>query len=199
MNRYFLCKFLKDTLLQSKTYLFCAIRPEVEYLKYTFATLGFAKNASVVQLAPKKATTACTPAERKLLAQLEQMKQELEAAKKAASEGGGAASVARRGADKLHHGQSVPSGAPSATRQRGVVTTLTGLRLLGVERARARGTSVRNPVVAGATPRVMPDAARLRAECVAKTVKARPRRGARVACEKISSARRCSVWHTWQY
>ena len=58
MNRYFLCKFLKDTLLQSKTYLFCAIRPEVEYLKYTFATLGFAKNASVVQLAPKKATTA---------------------------------------------------------------------------------------------------------------------------------------------
>ena len=33
---------------------------------------------------------------------------------------------------------------------------------------------MRNPVVAGATPRVMPDAARLRAECVAKTVKARP-------------------------
>merc|ERR1711871_1507969 len=28
-NSYFLCKFLKDTLLQSKTYLFCAIRPEV--------------------------------------------------------------------------------------------------------------------------------------------------------------------------
>lgn len=81
-NAYFLCKFLKDTLLQSKTYLFCAIRPECEYLKYTFATLGFAKNASVVQLAPKKATTAATPAERKLMQQLEEMKALLEAEKK---------------------------------------------------------------------------------------------------------------------
>ena len=87
-NSYFLCKFLKDTLLQSKTYLFCAIRPEVTYLKYTFATLGFAKNASVVQLAPKKATTAATPAERKLMEELEKMKRmyaELEAKKKADS------------------------------------------------------------------------------------------------------------------
>merc|ERR1719502_6747 len=87
-NSYFLCKFLKDTLLQSKTYLFCAIRPEVSYLKYTFATLGFAKNASVVQLAPKKVTTAATPAERKLMAQLEKMKRmyaELEAKKTANS------------------------------------------------------------------------------------------------------------------
>jgi hypothetical protein len=39
---------------QARTYLFCAIRPEVQFLKYTFATLGFAKNASVVKLAPKK-------------------------------------------------------------------------------------------------------------------------------------------------
>lgn len=54
-NSFFLCKYLKDTMLQAKTYLFCAIRPEVEFLKYTFATLGFAKNASVVKLAPKKA------------------------------------------------------------------------------------------------------------------------------------------------
>jgi hypothetical protein len=73
-NSFFLCKYLKDTMLQAKTYLFCAIRPEVEFLKYTFATLGFAKNASVVKLAPKKATTAASPAERKLMAELEAMK-----------------------------------------------------------------------------------------------------------------------------
>ena len=28
-NSYFLCKYLKDTMLQARTYLFCAIRPEV--------------------------------------------------------------------------------------------------------------------------------------------------------------------------
>ena len=61
-------------MLQARTYLFCAIRPEVEYLKYTFATLGFAKNASVVKLAPKKASVAASPAERKLMAELEAMK-----------------------------------------------------------------------------------------------------------------------------
>ena len=77
-NSFFLCKYLKDTMLQSRTYLFCAIRPEVEYLKYTFATLGFAKNASVVKLAPKKATVAASPAERKLMAELEAMKQLVE-------------------------------------------------------------------------------------------------------------------------
>ena len=32
-NSYFLCKYLKDTMLQAKTYLFCAIRPECTYLK----------------------------------------------------------------------------------------------------------------------------------------------------------------------
>ncbi|CAM9194143.1 unnamed protein product, partial [Phaeothamnion confervicola] len=88
-NSYFLCKFLKDTMLQARTYLFCAIRPEVKYHQYTFSTLGFAKNASVVKLQPKKATMAATPAshgglqlpaaqrppaERKLMAELEQMK-----------------------------------------------------------------------------------------------------------------------------
>jgi hypothetical protein len=46
----------------------------VTYLKYTFATLGFAKNASVVRLAPKKATVAASAAERKLMAELEAMK-----------------------------------------------------------------------------------------------------------------------------
>lgn len=73
-NSFFLCKYLKDTMLQARTYLFCAIRPEVQFLKYTFATLGFAKNASVVKLAPKKATVAASAAERKLMAELDAMK-----------------------------------------------------------------------------------------------------------------------------
>jgi hypothetical protein len=29
-NSFFLCKYLKDTMLNAKTYLFCAIRPEVK-------------------------------------------------------------------------------------------------------------------------------------------------------------------------
>ncbi|CBJ27270.1 conserved unknown protein [Ectocarpus siliculosus] len=73
-NSYFLCKYLKDTMLQARTYLFCAIRPEVTYHKYTFATLGFAKNASVVKLKPKMATVKATLAEKKLMEELEQMK-----------------------------------------------------------------------------------------------------------------------------
>lgn len=73
-NSYFLCKYLKDTMLQARTYLFCAIRPEVKYLNYTFSTLGFAKNASVIKLQPKKTSAAASPAERKLMAELEQMK-----------------------------------------------------------------------------------------------------------------------------
>lgn len=60
--------------LSPRTYLFCAIRPEVTYHKYTFATLGFAKNASVVKLKPKIATVKATPAEKKLMEELEQMK-----------------------------------------------------------------------------------------------------------------------------
>eukprot|EP01038_Epipyxis_sp_PR26KG_P012422 gene12422-16660_t len=74
-NSFFLCKYLKDTMLQARTYLFCAIRPEVTFLKYTFATLGFAKNASVVKLTPKKATVASSPNERKLMAELESMRE----------------------------------------------------------------------------------------------------------------------------
>ena len=73
-NSYFLCKYLKDTMLQARTYLFCAIRPEVEYLNYTFSTLGFAKNASVIKLAPKKATVEASAAERKLMAELAELK-----------------------------------------------------------------------------------------------------------------------------
>eukprot|EP01038_Epipyxis_sp_PR26KG_P007613 gene7613-10366_t len=88
-NSFFLCKYLKDTMLQARTYLFCAIRPEVEYLKYTFATLGFAKNASVVKLAPKKATVAASAAERKLMAELEAMKALVEQLRSNQSTGGG--------------------------------------------------------------------------------------------------------------
>mmetsp|Transcript_5555 Transcript_5555/g.5738 ORF Transcript_5555/g.5738 Transcript_5555/m.5738 type:complete len:1029 (+) Transcript_5555:142-3228(+) len=81
-NSYFLCKYLKDTMLQAKTYLFCAIRPEVEFHRYTFATLGFAKNASVVKLAPKKAgAVAATEMEKKLMAELDAMKQLVESLK----------------------------------------------------------------------------------------------------------------------
>ena len=74
-NSFFLCKYLKDTMLQAQTYLFAAVRPEVQFLKYTFSTLGFAKNASVVKLAPKKATVAASAAERRLMAELDAMKQ----------------------------------------------------------------------------------------------------------------------------
>ena len=53
-NSYFLCKYLKDTMLMAKTYLFCAIRPEKKYHPYSYSTLVFAKNASVIKLKPKK-------------------------------------------------------------------------------------------------------------------------------------------------
>jgi len=87
-NSFFLCKYLKDTMLQAKTYLFCAIRPEVEFHKYTFATLGFAKNASVVKLAPKKATMAASAGERKLMAELDAMKALVAQLQNNASKGG---------------------------------------------------------------------------------------------------------------
>mmetsp|Transcript_25406 Transcript_25406/g.70740 ORF Transcript_25406/g.70740 Transcript_25406/m.70740 type:complete len:1016 (+) Transcript_25406:90-3137(+) len=77
-NSFFLCKYLKDTLLQAKTYLFCAIRPEVEFHKYTFSTLGFAKNASVIKVQPKKATTAMSAAERKLMQELDAIRLQME-------------------------------------------------------------------------------------------------------------------------
>jgi len=88
-NTYFLCKYLKDTMLQARTYLFCAIRPEVKFHNYTFATLGFATNASVIKLNPKKATTSMSPGERKLMDQLEKMKSQLAEAQAAAGGGGG--------------------------------------------------------------------------------------------------------------
>ena len=72
-NSYFLCKYLKDTMMQARTYLFCAIRPECKYHPYTFSTLNFAKNASVIKLSPKKATVAASPAERKMMAELQKM------------------------------------------------------------------------------------------------------------------------------
>ena len=85
-NSYFLCKYLKDTMLQARTYLFCAIRPEVQFHRYTFSTLGFAKNASVVKLAPKKAgAVAASAAEMKLMAELEAMRELVEQLKKQAT------------------------------------------------------------------------------------------------------------------
>jgi len=98
-NSYFLCKYLKDTMLQAKTYLFCAIRPEVEFHRYTFATLGFAKNASVVKLAPKKAgAVAASANELKLMDELEAMK-ELVASLKAQTEAAAKATTTSSGAD----------------------------------------------------------------------------------------------------
>jgi len=88
-NTYFLCKFLKDTMLQARTYLFCAVRPEVEFHKYTFATLGFAQNASVIKLQPKKATSAQSKREMQLMEELEKMKQMLEDLKNSGAAGGG--------------------------------------------------------------------------------------------------------------
>ena len=61
-------------MLQAKTYLFCAIRPEVKFHPYTLATLNFASNASVVKLAPKKGVVATNPREKKLLQELTDMK-----------------------------------------------------------------------------------------------------------------------------
>mmetsp|Transcript_44335 Transcript_44335/g.70930 ORF Transcript_44335/g.70930 Transcript_44335/m.70930 type:complete len:1024 (-) Transcript_44335:657-3728(-) len=90
-NSYFLCKYLKPTMMQAQTYLFCAIRPEVEFHKYTFATLTFAKNASVIKLQPKKATTAQSKREMELMEELEKMRQMMEdMAKKSGGGGGGA-------------------------------------------------------------------------------------------------------------
>lgn len=97
-NSFFLCKYLKDTMLQARTYLFCAIRPEVQFHRYTFSTLGFAKNASVVKLAPKKATVAASAAERRLMAELEAMKAlvaQLQASQGAVGQGSGGADADR--------------------------------------------------------------------------------------------------------
>jgi len=88
-NSYFLCRYLKDTMLQARTYLFCAIRPECKFHPYTFSTCGFAKNASVIKLQPKKASVAATPKERKLMEQLEKMKLMMEEMAKGGGGGGG--------------------------------------------------------------------------------------------------------------
>merc|ERR1719502_260753 len=87
-NSYFLCKYLKDTMLQAKTYLFCAVRPEAQYLNYTFSTLQFAKNASVIKLEPKKSTAGMSANEIKLMKELEEMKKLVEELKKTQGTGG---------------------------------------------------------------------------------------------------------------
>eukprot|EP00948_MAST-09A_sp_MAST-9A-sp1_P003666 g3666.t1 len=88
-NSTFLGKYLKDTMMQARTYLFCATRPEMRYKKFTLATLQFAQNASVIKLKPVKATAAASPLERKLMKQIEEMKLAMENMK-----GGGGASEA---------------------------------------------------------------------------------------------------------
>ena len=64
-------------MLQAKTYLFCA-RPEVCFQKYTFATLQFAANTSVIRVKLKMATTNQTKREMQLLEELERMRQMIE-------------------------------------------------------------------------------------------------------------------------
>jgi hypothetical protein len=88
-NSYFLCKYLKDTMMQAKTYLFCAIRPEVKFHQYTYATLGFANNASVIKLDPKKATAAASELERKLMKELDEMRELVATLRAQLAEGGG--------------------------------------------------------------------------------------------------------------
>ena len=71
-NNYFLGRFLKETMLKSKTYLFCAVRPEAQYTGYSISTLQFAATASVVKLRPKKPLQRkMTPREKKLHRELE--------------------------------------------------------------------------------------------------------------------------------
>ena len=93
-NSYFLCKYLKDTMMQARTYLFCAIRPESKFMPYTFSTLGFAKNASVIKLTPKKATVSASPKERKMMAEMKKMQdmmKKMEEDNKKLAAGGGKA------------------------------------------------------------------------------------------------------------
>jgi chromosome segregation ATPase len=59
---YFLGKFLKNTLMHAQTYLFAAIRPELQYQTFTEATLRFATNASIVKLRPRKMDSHTGPA-----------------------------------------------------------------------------------------------------------------------------------------
>ena len=104
-NSYFLCKYLKDTMMQARTYLFCAIRPEVKYHQYTFSTLGFAANASVIKLSPKKASVAASPAEKKMMEELQKMQDMMDAMKKEnerlAAAGGGGGSTSNDEVDAL--------------------------------------------------------------------------------------------------
>jgi hypothetical protein len=140
-NSFFLCKYLKDTMLQARTYLFCAIRPEVEYLRYTFATLGFAKNASVVKLAPKKATVACSAAERKLMAELEAMKElvaQLQKQNSGSVAGGNSEDVIRDLQEKLAQKQQfladeMGGGPPAVNEQQRMEYAKRGITLVGDE------------------------------------------------------------------
>ena len=78
-NNYFLGRFLKETMLKSKTYLFCAVRPETKFLNYTISTLQFAATASVVKLKPKKPLQRkMTKHELNLFQEIQKLKAKLE-------------------------------------------------------------------------------------------------------------------------
>ena len=88
-------------MMQARTYLFCAIRPESKFMPYTFSTLGFAKNASVIKLTPKKATVSASPKERKMMAEMKKMQdmmKKMEEDNKKLAAGGGKAKAGGGGA-----------------------------------------------------------------------------------------------------
>jgi hypothetical protein len=63
-------------------------------MPYTFSTLGFAKNASVIKLTPKKATVSASPKERKMMAEMKKMQdmmKKMEEDNKKLAAGGGKA------------------------------------------------------------------------------------------------------------
>ena len=60
--------------MQSKTYLYCAVRPELQYQNFTFSTLNFAEAASVVEVKPKKVMGEMSPREKKLMEELMELK-----------------------------------------------------------------------------------------------------------------------------
>eukprot|EP00949_MAST-11_sp_MAST-11-sp1_P004520 g4520.t1 len=77
-NNFFLGKFLKKTMLQAHTYLFAAIRPELQYASYTHSTLTFAHNASIVKLAPKRPVAYVSGKEKAMYEELLAMKKKIE-------------------------------------------------------------------------------------------------------------------------
>ena len=76
-NAYFLGKYLKKTILQAHTYLIAAVRPEVQFQSYTYQTLDFAHNASIVELAPKKPHSSTSAAVANINKEMEKLRRQL--------------------------------------------------------------------------------------------------------------------------